>query len=90
MSQNPKTIKLGLALDAFLLDCQARRLRAQSVKFYRNQLRRFLAYLPCENLQDVTPHLIRSYLVNLEGQGLKPASIHAAARSMRAFFNFAV
>lgn len=91
MSPNPKTIKIGLAVDAFLLDCQARRLRSKSIRFYRNELRPFVAHATthaCENLQDVTPHLIRAYLIAKEDRGLKPASVHAAARAVRAFLNF--
>ncbi|MBI1297776.1 tyrosine-type recombinase/integrase [bacterium] len=92
-TQNPKTILLSVARDAFLLDCQARRLRSQSIGFYRNQLRAFLAYLfplGCENLQDLTTYHLRAYLVGLEDRGLKSASVHAAARAVRAFLNFCV
>ncbi|MBX3001927.1 MAG: tyrosine-type recombinase/integrase [Caldilineaceae bacterium] len=74
------------------MDCQARRLRPGTIRYYRNELRPFLAFLTtthsCENLQDVTSHLIRAYLVGLEDRGLKSASVHAAARAIRAFLNF--
>lgn len=84
---------LGLALESFLLDAEARRLTPASLRFYRQQLGPFLDFLSGQQVskpEAVTPHHIRSYLVGLERRGLSDSSQHGAARSIRAFCNFLV
>ena len=94
MSFSPLTPSTDFALDVYLLDAQARALSPRTVHFYRQQIGWFNAYLAlqnCRELQQVTPHHIRAYLLHLqEGKRLKSASVHAAARAIRAFMNFCV
>lgn len=81
------------ALDLFLLDGEARRLRPRTLDYYRWQLDRLLAYLraqSCETLQAITPAHLRGYLVHLQAQGWLDNSQHGAARAMRAWLNFCV
>ena len=93
MSTNRLTSEPQLALEAFLLDGQARSLSPRTLKFYREQLNWFFQYTGTagvDTLADITPHLIRSYLVHLCEQKWVPASQHAAARAIRAFLSFCV
>jgi len=82
-----------LAVEAFFLDGQSRNLSPRTLKFYRDQLNWFFAYLGeqgCHDLNAVTPSTVRSYLVYGQEKGWQAASQHAAARALRAFFNFCV
>lgn len=74
----------------FLLDCQGRNLRPATIDTYRRQLRFFATYAQVEDLVDVTPAIIRAYLVRELGRGLSPASVQTAVRTLRVFFNWAV
>ncbi len=81
------------ALDIFLLDCQARNLAAETLEFYRERVHHFARFAGKENvfaLHEVTPTLLRTYFVALQTQGWKSNSVHAAARALKAFFNFCV
>lgn len=92
-SERPAPSGLHLAFDAFLLDAEARRLTLQTLRFYRQQLEPFLAFLLEQGVskpEGITAPHIRSYLVGLQRRGLADASQHAAARSIRAFCNFMV
>lgn len=85
--------ELERALDSFLLDCEARRLTAPTLAFYRQQLEPFTRHLDALNhtmLDAITPNDIRSYLVELQNRELADNSIHAAARAIKAFLNFCV
>ena len=89
----PAPSGLRLALDSFLLDAEARRLTPKSLRFYRQQLEPFLAFLQAQGVvkpDGITAHHIRSFLVGLQRRGLADASQHAAARAIRAFCNFMV
>ena len=96
VSANPPSVsappdELARALDAFLLDAEARQLSPNTIRFYRQQLQPFLAHLQKEDITTPTAilaHHIRAYLVLLQQRGLKEHSVHAAARSLRAFCNF--
>ncbi len=84
---------LRLALEAFLLDAEARHLTVMSLRFYRQQLEPFLIFLAAQDVvkpEGITAPHIRSYLVQLQRRGLADASQHAAARAIRAFCNFMV
>jgi integrase/recombinase XerD len=80
---------LGVALEAFLTDCQSR-LKPKTISFYRWECGRFITWLSArhgvDDLSGVTSPLIRDYIMELQGRGLKPASVHCAARSVRCWF----
>jgi integrase/recombinase XerC len=91
MTDNPLTTTA--ALDGFLLDCRARRLTSKSVSFYQQQLTPFVIWLQTRDvtaLAAIDAPAIRAYLVTLEDRGLADLSIHAAARSIRAWLNWCV
>lgn len=92
MSSTPLTLQTDFAVESFLLDAQARNLSPRTIRYYRQQLSwfsRHLAISDSHSLDQVTPHHIREYLVNLRDERhWKPASVQAAFRAIRAFLNF--
>lgn len=90
MAENRRT-DLQAHVDSFLLDCQARRLAAGTLRFYTDKLRTFLAYLQGEgitSLDAITPTVIRAYLAGMQDRGLRPHTQHAHARAIRSWCNF--
>ncbi len=88
-----KRLTLREAIDAFLLDCRARRLRAGTLHFYRTKLPRFAAWCEergCVAVGEVEPDLLRAFLVWLDESGHSAGGQHAYARALRAWFNFLV
>lgn len=84
---------LALAYEAFLLDCEARRLSPKTLRYYRQQLEPFLEALKGQGIKtpgQITANHVRRYYVLLQRRGLAEASVHAAARAIRAFCNFMV
>jgi len=91
--ERPAPFPLGLALDSFYLDAEARRLTPKTLRYYKQQLRPFLEVVKEQGIREpegITAYHIRSYLVSLEKRGLSSASQHSAARAIRAFCNFMV
>ncbi len=81
------------AIDVFLLDCSAKNLKKTSYTFYKQQLGYFRDYLKdhdCCFLLDITSQQIKNYFIFLQQKNLTPNSVHAAARSIRAFFNYCI
>jgi integrase/recombinase XerD len=75
---------------AFLIDRQARKLSPRTLQFYEDELRyfnRFTLVSSSPNLEDVTPQLIREYLIQL-GSHRNSGGIHAAFRAIKAFLNW--
>ncbi|RME84391.1 MAG: hypothetical protein D6775_05625, partial [Caldilineae bacterium] len=86
-----KPLTLTQALDAFVLDCRARRLSPRTVEFYQQKLSRFLKWCEerdCLTLADITTARLRAFLVWLQEQGHSPGGQHAYARALRAWFYF--
>ncbi len=84
-------IRLDSHLHSFLLDCEARRLAAGTLAFYREKLTPFVAYIVAQGVGDVgdiTPSHVRAYLVHLQATGHNAGGQHAAARAIRAWLNF--
>ncbi|HEY52531.1 MAG TPA: site-specific integrase, partial [Caldilineae bacterium] len=62
----PASFPLGLALDSFLLDAEARRLTPKTLRYYRQQLGPFLEALREQKIREpegITAYHIRAYLV---------------------------
>lgn len=77
----------------FLLDRKVQRLSPRTIDFYANQIPPFQRWCAAQGITTaaaVTATHIRSYLAGLHERGLAAASVHAAARSLRAYFNFCV
>ncbi|MGH2536799.1 MAG: tyrosine-type recombinase/integrase [Candidatus Promineifilaceae bacterium] len=78
-------------IKAFLVDRQAQRLAAGSLRFYREKLEPFATF--CREwgivrLQQVTPTDVRAYLLWLEEAGHNAGGLHAAYRALRAMLNW--
>lgn len=78
-------------MEGFLIDRKARGASPGTLRFYDAKLRLFAGY--CESqavtsLSQVTPALLRQYLIHLEGEGHNAGGRHAAFRTVRAFLNW--
>lgn len=76
---------------AFLRDCKMRGLSAFTVEFYRAQLHIFTTYCNGESVTevlDVTPDMLRGFMLALETQGRNAGGRHAAFRAVRAFMRW--
>jgi integrase/recombinase XerC len=84
--------ELGGAIDAFLVDCQARALSARTVALYREKLRAVERFAQAHNLsalQDLTPDWLRRFLVQLTEHGHNPGGVHVHYRTVRTFLRWA-
>lgn len=82
---------LNFALREFLLEGQARQFTAPTIEHYRGRLGAFVRWAEQQDaftLRDVTPSLLRAYLVYLQARGLASNTQHTHARALRAFLNF--
>jgi integrase/recombinase XerD len=88
-----KPSPLNIFLDAFLLDRAAARCTPKTLTHYRYTVGSFINWLLGEGVRDIqsiTPHHIRAYLVNLQRHGLKDTTQHAHARGIKAWLNWLV
>lgn len=91
MAETTEPQALRETIGAFLLDAKARNLRPATILGYARQLRAFESFATAQGartLADVTPTLLRTYLVAERDRGLADDSIHTAARSLRAWCYF--
>jgi integrase/recombinase XerD len=75
---------------AFLVDRAARGLAQGTLEYYRKKLTYLQTYLESrgvDDVQDVTPDLLRHYLVDLS-QRLNPGGVHCCFRAMRSFLRW--
>jgi site-specific recombinase XerD len=97
-NENKKTYMTRKKIDgletwitAFLRDCRTRGLSADTVKFYDAQLKQFVTYSKGEGVTDVldiTPNLIRGFMLALETKGRNEGGRHGAFRSVRVFLRW--
>lgn len=76
---------------AFLLDRRAQNLTPKTIEFYRNLLQGFLNWCDLQAIKTVnqlTPDVIRHYLIHLEDKGIKAGGVHARYRTLRAFLRW--
>ena len=78
-------------VDAFLVDRQAANLSPNTVRFYRCHLGKFIEY--CQNQQvykvvDITPGIMRTFLLWLESEGHNPGGMHVHYRAVKAFIRW--
>jgi len=75
-------------IEAFLIDRKARGCAKGTLEFYGFKLKLFTDYCKTQlvkNISQITPHLIRQYMLYLEEQDHNPGGRHAAFRALRAF-----
>lgn len=91
------------AISEFLLSCAADQLRPATIKWYRSVLAAFAADFQGREIDAITAHLVRQYIVGLKERdaryvdapqkpeqsgGLSEASIAAHIRALRAFWGW--
>lgn len=75
-------------LEAFLVDRKAQNMARGTLYFYREKLKLFSAYCDAQavtNIGQVTPDILRRWLLHLQERGHNPGGVHAAFRALRAF-----
>jgi len=75
-------------VEAFLIDRKARGCAKGTLVFYQQKMMSFMDY--CESqiisqISQITPSIVRQYLLFLEDTGHNPGGRHAAYRALRAF-----
>lgn len=88
-----RPVKITDAYAAYRLDGQARRLTALTLRTYTQRVEPFVRWCDDQGvpyLQDITPTLVRSYLVLLQERELSSYTVNGIARAIKAFFNFCV
>ena len=75
-------------VEAFLIDRKARGCAKGTLVYYQQKMKSFTDY--CESqvisqITQITPTIIRQYLLYLEETGHNPGGRHAAYRALRAF-----
>lgn len=81
---------LGISVEAFLIDRQATGLSRHTLKFYRQFLSPFIAYCDANSLriiQDISADYLRRYFLAFS-ENHNPGGVHAAYRTLRAFFRW--
>jgi site-specific recombinase XerD len=75
-------------IEAFLIDRKARGCAKGTLEFYRFKLKLFTDYCEMQlvkHISQITPQVIRQYLLYLEDKDQNPGGRHAAFRALRAF-----
>jgi site-specific recombinase XerD len=87
----PATSPLGRAVNAFLLDCEARNLTPGTLRFYWQRLGNFLAFLDGQGVTEpaqMTPALLRTFIAAYASHS--PYYQHQHARVARTFCSWLV
>jgi site-specific recombinase XerD len=81
------------ALELFQLENRARRYSPATIDFYQKRLQPFILWCDergAAQLQDVSPKLLRTYIVALQERGLAAHTVHGYARALRTWLFFCV
>ena len=84
---------LELAMKMHQEDIRTRRLSPRTLEQYAYMIGRFVDFLQNKNVdyvENVTASHIRSWLLSMEGEGLKPATVNTGAKCVKAWLNFLV
>jgi len=75
-------------VEAFLIDRKARGCAKGTLVFYQQKMKSFVDYCDSQiisQISQITPSVVRQYLLFLEDTGHNPGGRHAAYRALRAF-----
>lgn len=81
---------IAVTAESFLIDRQAGELSKKSLKFYKQFLKFFIEHCDANSLKqirEVNPDFLRRYLLSF-GETHNPGGVHAAYRTLRAFFRW--
>lgn len=90
-TESLETSPIARAVNQFLLDCEARNLTLGTLRFYRQRLRLFAAFVAARGItdpKDITPTLLREYIASYSDRS--PYYQHQHARVLKTFFRFLV
>lgn len=78
-------------IEAFLIDRKAQNMSRGTLEFYQWKLKNFTDF--CEskavkNIMQITPSLLREYLLEFEAKGHNPGGCHAAYRTVKTFLRW--
>jgi len=79
---------LATWLESFYLDRKIQNVSAGTLYFYRAKIKLFLEFceqVSVQRIGQITPSVVREYLLFLEAKGHNPGGIHAAYRVLRTF-----
>jgi site-specific recombinase XerD len=88
-----KPLPISDAVAHFKLDRRAQGFSAGTLRFYSDKLSQFQRWAAGRGVRSVdqlTPALVRAYLVHLQERKLRDSTVHAAFRALRTFSNFLV
>lgn len=88
---NLKEDYLLVWIDAFLKDRQAQNLSRGTIEFYRKKLRGFTTFCEAQavtQISQITPSLIRDFLLSLEEKKHNSGGIHSYYRSLKSFLRW--
>ncbi|MFV1980578.1 MAG: site-specific integrase, partial [Rhodothermia bacterium] len=77
---------LFVAFEDFILSREAMLCSSQTIDFYQQMLKPFLALA---NGNPPSNHMVREFLSSVAERGVSSATVHAHARAVRAFLRFA-
>jgi len=90
---HPEPSKLALAAQSFLLSREAMACTPAPLIWYRKYVKLLVDYLESagiDNLEDITPDVLRRYILSLQARRLSPITVHHCASAARTFLNFLV
>jgi len=78
-------------IEAFLIDRKAQNMSKGTLGFYQCKLKNFMDF--CEskavkNIMQITPSLLREYLLEFEAKGHNPGGCHTAYRTVKTFLRW--
>ena len=88
MSTNHTTSQLQRAAEALLLDREAQHLTPATLTWYRRYLGALVTWLTAHGVTTVTGitlELLREYIVDVQGRGLAPKTVHHHASTAKVF-----
>jgi integrase/recombinase XerD len=77
--------------EAFLIDKKVQNLSPGTIHFYKSKIKLFLEYcdgIALKHIHQITPNILRKYLLYLEEKGHNPGGVHACYRTLRTFLNW--
>lgn len=89
--KNPQTSEIREWIDSFLVDRKAGGLSARTVAFYAEKLDKLATWCAAENvdtMRDISPDLVRRWLLDLEAHGHNPGGVHAFYRVAKTFLRW--
>jgi site-specific recombinase XerD len=78
-------------VEGFLIDRKVQNLSRGTLEFYRWKLKDFITFCDARtiiNISQITPSLLREFLLDLENKGHNPGGIHAGYRTVKVFLRW--